>query len=218
MPATLPGVTLNDGVELNPALSFFLQRLRATAPASVPIHVNSGYRSPAAQARAMLTKVQLGDNLRALYGAKVERLLSLPLDPAVWTQALQAMAAVGIYMSPHMRGDALDIRTRDLSQDQIAALVAAAHQLGARPLLESTPPHLHIDGISKGTAKWVETAAARNGLRTAAPGAAPVAPVHSGPVSGGLALPALLLAIGAVAILGPAALLPTAKARIFFFL
>jgi len=180
-----PGVTAGSEVELNPSLSFFLQRLRAAVP-DVPIHVNSGYRSPQAQARAMLAKVQMGENLSALYGAKAQALLRLPLDPRVWTAAIEALRRRGIYMSPHMRGDALDLRTRDLSPSQVAQLANAAARLGGRPLLESTPPHLHIDGIAAGTVRSFQ------GVQTATS-------------EDGNGLPVILLALGAALLLGPAA-------------
>ena len=46
--------------------------------------------------------------------------------------------------SDHLTGNAVDIRTRDLTEDQKNTLVAVVQEMGNFALLEATPPHLHI--------------------------------------------------------------------------
>jgi uncharacterized protein YcbK (DUF882 family) len=142
-----PGVTANEGVRLTPRMLAFLRRLRALTPGDIPIHVNSGYRDARAQAAAMLRKLELGDDLVALYGRKVLSVLRQPPTLEAWTAEIERLARAGVEMSDHMDADALDLRTRGLSSSQLQRLVAAVRRAGARPLLETTPPHLHLDTL-----------------------------------------------------------------------
>ena len=150
-------VTGGSGVELNAAMTSFLTRLRATVPASVPIYVTSGYRSPEAQARALVVKRNLGDDLRALYGSRVAPVLAAENTMEAMSAALRAQIATGLYLSRHMRGDALDLRTQGLTSAQVAAIQRAAEALGAKTLLETKPPHLHIERVGGGLLATVPT-------------------------------------------------------------
>jgi len=167
-------------------MGVFLARLRRVLPNNVPIHVNSGYRDARSQAQAMLTKVRLGDDLVKLYGEKVRMLLSLPLDVDTWTRTIQAMADRGIYISRHMRGDALDLRTRHMAPMQVQLLWRAVIQAGGRPLLESQPPHLHVDHL-QGGGPTVEALA-------------PLARAHRGAKASPSASPAPALVVAAVVV------------------
>lgn len=142
--ATKAGVRLPAGAEA------LLDRLAAAA--GVPITVTSGTRSPAEQAQAMASKLQRGEDLTALYGQDdlVAEVLAAAKSPSA--PDVEAMAAViedqvrrGRFISRHLRGDALDLRTRDLSADQLAALKAALSQLGLRWLDEGD--HIHVDHL-----------------------------------------------------------------------
>jgi hypothetical protein len=145
------GVTYSSGAKVTSAAEAFLARLRASVPASVRINVNSGVRSPDAQAAALVTKrAQAGDaGVRALYGQKdlVNELLAVPNDRAAMRAVLEAQVSRGRFLSRHMRSDALDIRSRDLSTEQQAAIVSAALALGAKAFVERDPPHIHIENI-----------------------------------------------------------------------
>lgn len=109
--------------------------------------VTSGYRSPSAQARAMLNKIEQGgeDELR-IYGdrAAVAELLALPREEAAWTAQIAEWAAAERYLSRHQTGRALDLRTRDVAPDRVRLIEATARALGWRTLLETVPPHLHL--------------------------------------------------------------------------
>lgn len=154
-PVLAPGITVNDGVRLTPVLVAYLNRLRAALPAAVPLHVNSGVRTPSEQADAMWTKYQEAEakgtgggaaELIATYGAKADALFQVAHTE--WAALVEQAQADGTLFSRHLTGDALDVRTRDLTDSARADLIAAVKATGARPLYEGTPPHLHIDRIA----------------------------------------------------------------------
>jgi len=136
----------------------FLRQLRARVPAEIPLTVTSATRTPEAQARAMINKVQSGDNIRALYGRKVEALMSLPLDTGVWAKKIEDLYRSGVQMSDHMSGAALDLRNRDYTPDQQRIVVAAVQALGAKVVVESIPPHIHVEDLPTDSSA-LETAA-----------------------------------------------------------
>lgn len=149
--ATAPaGVTINEGVLLAPAMVHFLRVLRAAVPAEVPLHVTSGTRDVHDQARAMLAKLAAGGpgELLSTYrdDDAIRQLLALPsADVSSWAEQIRQLASAGRYLSRHLSGMALDLRTRNLTTDQVAAVSAAVKSLGGRALYEGTPPHLHVD-------------------------------------------------------------------------
>ena len=112
---------------------------------SFPIVVTSGIRTPRKQAKAMFTKIELGDDLLKIYkdDTFAQKIIdSYPnLDKAERIVSEYAKAGGG---SSHLRGMGVDIRTRDLTESQKQELVQAVKDMGDSPLLESTPPHLHI--------------------------------------------------------------------------
>ena len=145
-----PGVSGNAGLVLNDAQAAFLAQLRAAVPPSIPLHVTSGTRSPEAQASALVTKRNLGDNLRALYRSNldiIEALLAVPNTVAAMATVLRHYMAQDRYLSRHMRGDALDLRSYTLSPAQRAVVMQAAARLGAKTNYETKPPHIHIERI-----------------------------------------------------------------------
>jgi len=150
--SSLPaGVTGNGGLHLNQRMVDFLGALRKAVDPSIPIHVNSAVRTVEEQAAAMKTKRDLGDDLRALYGSKVAPVLAAPNTVPAMAAALQELANKGVVMSRHMFGDALDIRVRDWNQEQRNIVASAVAALGGKPQFETTPPHLHIEGLGEGT-------------------------------------------------------------------
>jgi len=156
-----------SGAKINDAMRVFLDALATRVAArdpSIAIYVTSGYRTVTDQARALVTKIQLGDDLAKLYRRGYgPQIVAAVLGSEDRSQAgiaavLDSFAARGIYLSPHMRGDALDLGTtggsmtgRALSQGQINILAEEARALGAETLQESTPPHLHIQHIGGGS-------------------------------------------------------------------
>lgn len=145
-----------DGVRLPEAAGPLLDRLAALL--GFTVEVTSGIRSPWAQASAMAGKIQRGDNLYALYSQ--DDLVSEILAAVGSTLApdIESMAAViedqvdrGRYVSRHLRGDGLDLRTTGggssrLSDDQITQLKAALDTLGLDWLDEGD--HIHLEGLA----------------------------------------------------------------------
>jgi hypothetical protein len=98
----------------------------------------------------MRTKVRLGGiSELGIYGASLrdEIVAGGTGSEAAIAATLQAQVDRGLYVSRHMRGDALDLRTRGLSTAEVGRLEDAVRGLGANTLLEQTPPHLHVEDI-----------------------------------------------------------------------
>lgn len=136
------------GVKLSSDARAFLDAVAGRV--GFPLYVTSGERSAAEQARAMLKKVELGEDLAdllALYRRDdlVEELYKLPLEQAAWEKAIQAQMDRGDFLSSHQRKGALDLRTKDKTAAQVDAMQAACEAEGARVVVEATPPHMHLE-------------------------------------------------------------------------
>lgn len=178
------GVSVASGATINDAQWAFLARLRAAVDPSIPLYVTSATRTAMDQARALVPKRDAAEalqaqgkdpgdaDLRKLYRrgngpSIVAALLAVPNDTAAMAAVLQEFMDRGIYLSRHMRGDALDLRTRDWTTAQRGVVVAAAEGLGARALVEYHPPHLHIENIGGGSGASAAVAAAADAARGA---------------------------------------------------
>ena len=142
-----PGVTGNSGLVLNDGQVAFIRALRAAVP-DVPLHVTSATRTPERQAAALVVKRKRGEDLRRLYRANSDiaaALMAAPNTTAAMGAIIRRYMEQGRYLSRHMRGDAVDFRSRNLNQGQIQRVMDAAVRLGAKPLLESD--HLHIERV-----------------------------------------------------------------------
>ncbi len=148
------GIATNSGVKITPKMYDFLVKLQAACP-GIPIFVTSGERTCSEQASAMMTKYDLAEKKGVGEGAKelhkiyaaddiIDAMLSKPKNLVIWTQCIQGYANAGRPLSPHLGGRGLDLRTYSLQPAQKTALYNAAKALGAKPLQESTPEHLHI--------------------------------------------------------------------------
>ena len=145
-------ITKSRAVVMLPAQSAFMARMRSLVPASIPLMVTSGYRSPADQAAADASKINRGETLAQLsrlYGnnALIREMIAAPMSS--WTAVLQAQVARGQYLSSHMRGNAIDLRIKGLSSSDVAAMVAGAKAAGARQAFaEATgsgpADHVHV--------------------------------------------------------------------------
>ena len=173
------------GVVLDAALSAFIERLQAEVP-DIKLKVTSGIRTAEAQASAMLTKAKRkdggstspDDDITKLYRKSEPRpsqLLASGRDLATWTRMIQGWMDQGLYLSDHMRGDAIDIDdlngSRKMTAEEVLRVAKAAQKLGAKVLLESmgvptagpwdvnqirpgvSGSHIHIEDIGKGLVK-----------------------------------------------------------------
>lgn len=155
-----PGVPGNSGLVLNDGQVKFIAALRRAVPASIPLYVTSGTRTPERQAAALKTKRDMGDNLYKLYRADyiVKELMAVPNTVADMAPIIRKWAQKGVYMSRHMRGDAVDLRSRNLTKSQIDTVMEAARNLGAKAIYETKPPHIHVESIG-GTLSDISLAA-----------------------------------------------------------
>ena len=102
--------------------------------------VTSAIRTPRQQAQAVYNKIQLGDDITKIYNYAYAQAMKLAYPNIdTMTSIVQSMDS-----TPHVRGRGVDIRTTDLTPDQIARIRKACTDLGCTTLLETTPPHLHI--------------------------------------------------------------------------
>lgn len=140
-----------------------------------PVVITSAARTPTSQAEALRTKISLGDNIVRLYANKdaAKSVLyaykqakhaggSKQQVVAAMANVIRAQTEKGVYLSNHLREGAVDIRTRGLSGWQRKQLVAAVQASpGVRKtLLESTPPHLHVEierPVESGIEGWSAT-------------------------------------------------------------
>ena len=159
--ARLPaGVTGNTGLVLNAGQVSFIRRLRRALP-GIPLHVTSATRTPERQAAALVTKRKLGEDLRKLYRRNpdiADALMQAPNTTAGMAAVIRRYMNQGRYLSRHMRGDAFDLRSRNLTVAQRNQIIATAQQMGAKAIYEPRPPHIHIERIG-GVASNLELAA-----------------------------------------------------------
>ena len=149
MAALPPGVTGNKGLVLNASQVSFLRRLRRAVP-GIPLHVTSATRTPERQAGALVTKRKLGDDLRKLYRANpdiADALMRAPNTTAAMAALIRRYLEQGRYLLGHLRGDAFDLRSRNLTAAQRNQVMSAAQQTGAKAIYETKPPHIHIERI-----------------------------------------------------------------------
>ena len=146
--ASGPGWSSGSAVVTTAEMRSFLDELAARA--GVELYVTSGVRSAADQARAMLAKLQADSDALDIYvrGDLVDELLEV--DQARWAELIQSQIEAGQYLSAHLTGRALDLRTTGagvghLEVDQVDQVANVAAELGADVLEEHAPPHLHIE-------------------------------------------------------------------------
>jgi hypothetical protein len=148
----IPGVYKKSGVTLTTRMSTFLTALRARLPVSYPLVVTDGLRSPYDQAQRMLSILnkQGEDYLKRLYRRSekyIVALLAMPRNQSAWGGAIAEFVSRGIYLSRHMRGDALDLRCWGWSDADRIKVAEAAESLGARVTLETD--HIHVGRLDQ---------------------------------------------------------------------
>ena len=131
----------------NVVMTPFIEKQAKDLSDSLPfdIVITSGLRTAEAQAKAMFTKIELGDDLIALYAddSFAQGVIDAYPDLEAATEFVQSYADLD-KGSKHLRGLAMDIRTRDLSESNLALLIETVEFFGWRPLLETIPPHLDV--------------------------------------------------------------------------
>lgn len=150
--------TLGQGVKLTPAIEQKVARIANAyhAVTGKKIRVNSGTRTPATQAAAMVKKMKAEDKLTiyrqqnlaqpilaAFQTAQNARLSDADIIQAV-EQVIASQVTSGQYISKHLIAGAVDIRSFDMSASEKKAFKAAAAPIAASVLEETTPPHWHL--------------------------------------------------------------------------
>ncbi|WP_437675574.1 hypothetical protein [Sorangium sp. So ce131] len=161
-PWTTPPYEVLPGVSLPPKIAEKLEQLDRGYARRTREHlvITSGTRDANRQARAMFTKLRLGEDLLKLYRNKAavqeikKAYQSASKKPP--EQVVAAMEAViqdqidrGIYVSAHLRKGAVDVRNRTMSAKEKRAFLESAAEAGGVDVLEETTPahyHLQIDG------------------------------------------------------------------------
>tara|TARA_R100000231_G_scaffold137798_1_gene114788 strand:+ start:1674 stop:2180 length:507 start_codon:yes stop_codon:yes gene_type:complete len=134
----------NTGVVLTPEQTNYLNILASKLP--FDIVVTSGFRTPEKQARAMFTKIELGDDLIALYKDDefAQSVIDAYPDLDQGIQAVNDYVARGGGKTMHLSGNAVDIRTRDKTDQEIDLIISTVRSMGDRALYEPIPPHIDI--------------------------------------------------------------------------
>lgn len=150
--------SLLDGVILSPDIEEKVKLLadRYHALTNKNIVITSGIRTSHSQARAMYEKLAGGDDL-AVYKnqSAAQDIRRIYLDGTTSNKSKDAIitdikAEIDtqihneIYISKHLRQGAIDIRSRDMSDSEKEKLKQAAEGIVETVILETTPPHFHV--------------------------------------------------------------------------
>ncbi|WP_437733827.1 hypothetical protein [Sorangium sp. So ce1335] len=157
-PWSPPPYEVLPGVTLPPKIAAKLEQIDRRYARRTREHlvITSGTRDANRQARAMFTKLRLGEDLLQLYRNKaaVQEIKKAYQANAGKRpeQVVEAMEAViqdqidrGIYVSAHLRKGAVDVRNRTMSAKEKRAFLESAGEVGGVLVIEeSTPPHYHL--------------------------------------------------------------------------
>jgi hypothetical protein len=119
--------------------------------------VTSGTRSAAGQAEVIFDKLAAGDDVVKLYKNKTAALELKRIYDAgkaakedrgaivdEMTDAIRAQIKKGVFISAHLRAGAADVRSTDMTTSEKHRFVEATEVGGLSVMLESTPPHFHL--------------------------------------------------------------------------
>lgn len=154
----------SSAVVATTAITNFLEDLRTTIPDSEveTLVVTSGERTAAAQASAIYTKRSLhkcssaisttpasSDPCYAIYDlysnkTLIMEALKVANSTALMQEVFQKQMDRGEFLSRHMSGLGIDIRTSNLTTAQRNYVIKQAKALSANAIYENDPPHIHI--------------------------------------------------------------------------
>ena len=148
------------GVVLTAKTISGVRRMRNAMQSNVGLVITDGKRTSSVQAARLWSKYQKGTwvngkwygpgfgALYALYRADwiIAKLEALGPDQAAWARELESLAQQGYYLSDHQRDDAVDFRTRGVSDADRAAIIAAAQAIGAKAVDEGD--HIHVEDLA----------------------------------------------------------------------
>jgi hypothetical protein len=119
--------------------------------------VTSGTRDPDTQAQLIYVKLQAGEDLLRLYRDRVavlelKRIYDTGRDEkrsrsnivGQLAAAIRSQIKRGVFISAHLRSGAADVRSTNMSEAEKRAFSEIARDAGLSVMLESTPPHFHL--------------------------------------------------------------------------
>jgi len=120
------------------------------------IVVTSGTRTAASQASAMYGKLAGGDALTVYRNQTAIKEIKKPYDDGVkakkskadiisdMEKVIEAQIKKSTYISKHLKKGAIDVRSRDMSLTEKENFKKAAKGVATTVILETTPPHFHL--------------------------------------------------------------------------
>jgi len=150
--------SLLDGVMISPEIEVKVKQLADNyhALTNKDIVVTSGIRTAQRQAEAMYAKLAGGDDLAVYKNQDIAQAIrKIYIDGTNTNQTeetiitairteIDKQIAKGIFISQHLRKGAVDIRSRDMSDAEKAQFRVAAEGIAETVILETTPPHFHV--------------------------------------------------------------------------
>jgi hypothetical protein len=148
----LPGVTLTDAIKakIKTIADAYNKATKKT------ITVTSGTRTAASQAEAMYVKLEGGDKLTIYKDQVSAQEIKKAYDDGKaatkskadivkeMTSTIEAQIKKGKYISKHLKAGAVDVRSKDMSNSEKAEFKKAAAATALSVILETTPPHFHL--------------------------------------------------------------------------
>lgn len=151
----------NAGVVVTPKIRNYMNQLAARLPFDIVL--TSGFRTPEAQTKAMFYKISQGEDLTKLYNdAFAIAMQNAYPDEVKGAAAVRAYMAQGGGKTMHLSGNAVDIRTRDKTRQEIDLMIKTIEDMGDRALYEPVPPHIDVSFRQDYTPKkkpWILIAA-----------------------------------------------------------
>jgi hypothetical protein len=149
---------LNAGVTLSAAVTLKVKKIADAYNVATKktITITSGTRTAASQADAMYGKLVGGDRLtiyrdqvsaKAIKKAYDDGKAAKKAKPAIvkdMTVVIEAQIKNTKFISKHLKAGAVDVRSRDMNTTEKDAFKTAAKGVATSVLLETTPPHFHL--------------------------------------------------------------------------
>ena len=150
--------SLESGVSLSVDVTKKVKKIADTYYLSTKkkIVVTSGIRSAQSQAEAMYAKLVGGDSL-SIYvdqtaAKKIKEIYERGVKEKKGKEALvkemkeeiDKQIGKGVYLSKHLKKGAVDVRSRDMTSSEKEAFKKAAKDVADSVILETIPPHFHL--------------------------------------------------------------------------
>jgi len=151
--------TLESGVTLRTDVKAKVKKIadKYNPATKKTITVTSGTRTASGQASAMYGKLSGGDKLMVYKDQTSAKEIKKAYDDGKkakksravivkdMTKVIEAQIKKGKYISKHLRAGAVDIRSWDMSSTEKGAFRKACKGITkSDPILETTPPHWHL--------------------------------------------------------------------------